>query len=112
MTRNTKDTKSYVYIWDYTVVPERVEDFQRVYGPDGEWVRLFRQAPGYVRTELHRDVRQPNRFLTIDYWESRSAWETFRAQFATRFEELDARCAELTARETEIGRFEPVARVR
>lgn len=99
----------YVYLWDYLVVPGRVEDFERAYGSEGEWVRLFRLAAGYVRTELHRDVRKPDRFLTIDYWESRAAWETFRSQFATRFEELDARCAELTVRETEIGRFEPLA---
>ena len=45
----------YAYIWEYTVRPERVAEFEQAYGPDGEWVRLFRRAGGYVRTELHRD---------------------------------------------------------
>ena len=98
----------YVYVWDYVVAAHRIEDFKRVYGREGDWVQLFRLAPGYVRTELHRDCHQPDRFLTIDYWESRSAWETFRSTFAERFQELDARCGELTLCETEIGRFEPV----
>ncbi len=98
----------YVYAWEYVVVPNRIEDFKRIYGREGEWVQLFGLAPGYIRTELHRDCRQPDRFLTIDYWESRSAWEEFRSRFAARFDELDARCGEFTLREIEIGRFEPV----
>ncbi len=99
----------YVYIWDYLVVPDRIGDFEIAYGPEGDWVRLFRLAPGYLKTELHRDCARPDRFLTIDYWESRSAWEAFRARFAERFEQIDARCGQLTLRETEIGCFEPAA---
>ena len=99
---------SYMYIWEYFVAPNRVADFERVYGPEGDWVRLFRAAPGYIRTELYHDCRKPDRFLTIDHWESRSSWDAFRSQFATEFEQLDARCAELTQQEVEIGRFESV----
>ena len=99
---------SYMYIWEYVVTPNRIPDFQRVYGSDGDWVRLFRSAPGYLRTELYHDCRNTNRFLTIDHWESPSSWESFRSRCATEFEQLDARCAELTQQETEIGRFESV----
>jgi len=97
----------YSYIWEYRVVPGKVDDFQRAYGPDGDWVQLFTKAPGYLRTELHRDRSDSSRFVTIDYWESKSAWQAFRNLFADRFEALDARCASLTTRETEIGRFQP-----
>jgi heme-degrading monooxygenase HmoA len=98
----------YVYIWEYAVAPDSLAEFERVYGPTGEWARLFSKARGYVRTELHRDRVAPLRFVTIDYWESESAWEAFRAEFAASFDELDARCASLTTRETELGRFAPV----
>lgn len=100
-------TAGYTYIWEYLVAPSRVDDFQRAYGPEGDWVQLFTEAPGYLRTELHRDRANPWRFVTIDYWESEGAWKAFRIRFAERFEALDARCASLTTRETEIGRFEP-----
>ena len=97
----------YMYLWEYIVAPGKADDFKRAYGPDGEWVLLFTEAPGYVRTELHRDSAEPGRFVTIDYWESEAAWREFRTRFSVRFEALDARCAALTLRETEIGRFEP-----
>ncbi|OFV85910.1 MAG: hypothetical protein A2V74_04420 [Acidobacteria bacterium RBG_16_70_10] len=97
---------AYTYVWEYLVAPDKVGLFQRGYGPSGEWAELFRRAPGYLRTELHRDLSNPLRFLTVDYWQSRGDWEAFRARFSSEFEELDARGEKLTTRETEIGRFE------
>ena len=98
----------YVYIWEFVVSAEHASAFERAYGPSGDWVQLFRRAPGYLRTELHRDRLQPQRFITIDYWESKEAWEGFRARFAEEFEALDDGCAAWTTSEIEIGRFEPV----
>lgn len=100
--------KPYVYIWEFIVAAEHVGAFERAYGPSGDWVQLFRRGAGYLRTELHRDRAQPQRFVTIDYWESREAWEAFRTRFAEEFETLDAKCLTWTTREAEIGRFEPV----
>jgi len=98
----------YVCIWEYVVEASHVEAFERTYGPEGEWVQLFRRADGYLRTELHRDRSRPTRFVSIDYWRTRDAWNTFRASFASEFEELDARCERLTLSERELGTFEPV----
>ena len=97
----------YVYIWEFIVAPEHTRAFEHTYGPSGEWVQLFQRAPGYVRTELYRDRSQPRRFLTIDHWESKEAWETFRARFAVEFAALDDTCTAWTTREVEIGRLEP-----
>jgi heme-degrading monooxygenase HmoA len=100
-------TTGYLAVWEYLVEPDRVEDFERLYGPDGEWVQLFRRARGFIRTELLRDRGDGRRFLTLDHWESRARWEAFRADFAAEFDALDARGAALTARETRLGEFEP-----
>ncbi len=99
----------YLYIWEYLVPPDQASTFERFYGPEGNWVQLFRRAPGYLRTELHRDRSNPQRFVTMDYWESYDAWQAFRRQFAEEFEALDAQCEEFTSRESEIGKFEPIA---
>ena len=96
-------------MWEFIVSPEHTQAFERAYGPAGEWVQLFRRSPGYLRTELHRDRSQPQRFVTIDHWESKQAWEAFRARFGAEFESLDAKCEAWTTRETELGRFEPVS---
>ncbi len=96
----------YVYVWEFVVTRDRARDFERAYGVDGDWERLFRRADGYLRTELIRDRGRPERYLTIDYWESKAAFDAFRSRFAPEFEALDAACAALTTRETEIGQFE------
>lgn len=95
----------YVHIWEFVVAREHVRDFERAYGPDGEWVQLFRRAPGYVRTELLRDPVNPLRYVTIDAWDSKAAHDAFRSQFAKEFTALDAKCAAWTTSEKEIGRF-------
>ena len=52
-------------------------DFERVYGPEGEWAEFFRRGAGYVGTELLRDVEVPGRYLVIDRWDSREAYQRF-----------------------------------
>lgn len=54
-------------------------EFERVYGPDGEWARFFRRGRGYVGTELLKDVETPGRYLLIDRWESAEAYNEFVA---------------------------------
>ena len=100
-----KSGPAYTYVWEFRVDTDRVDEFVRAYGPEGDWVRLFRRAAGYVGTELLRDLEDPNRFVTIDSWESEEAWAAFLKTFARDFEELDARCEELTSREAPLGRF-------
>ena len=48
-----------------------------MYGPEGEWAQFFRAGRGYVGTELLRDVEQPGRYLVVDRWESREAYNAF-----------------------------------
>ena len=54
-------------------------EFERVYGPEGEWAQFFRTGRGFVGTELLRDVEIPNRYLVVDRWESRDAYNEFVA---------------------------------
>ena len=54
-----------------------VEQFERVYGPEGEWARFFRSGRGYIGTELLRDVEIPARYIVVDRWESRDAYNDF-----------------------------------
>jgi heme-degrading monooxygenase HmoA len=54
-------------------------DFERVYGPDGDWAQFFAGATGYIGTELLHDVELPSRYLVIDRWESAEAYNDFAA---------------------------------
>jgi len=95
----------FIYIWAFEVRPGRETEFERAYGPDGDWVKLFRQAPGYLHTELLRDRQESNRYLTIDHWESKAAQRAFRQQFAAEFNRIDKTCEQLTESETLVGHF-------
>jgi heme-degrading monooxygenase HmoA len=101
---------AYTYVWEFIAGPDHLEEFERNYGPQGSWVELFRQAPGYIETLLLRDSTEPLRFLTIDRWESAEVYRRFRSEFSRQYADLDRRCERLTTRETLIGHFsEPTA---
>ena len=70
MTESRLPAWGYVTVWEFRVRPEAFEVFERIYGPDGDWVRLFQTAEGYVTTELNRDLRQAGRYVTLDFWTS------------------------------------------
>jgi heme-degrading monooxygenase HmoA len=97
----------YATLWSFTVRPERQAEFEAHYGPGGAWVRLFRQAPGYLGSELLRDLADPQRYLTIDRWESRAAFLAFRRQFAPDYERLDREFEGLTTQESPLGEYAP-----
>lgn len=99
---------AFAYVWEFRVRADRLQDFERTYGPAGDWVRLFRRSPAYVRTELLRDERDPRRFLTVDHWQSRASWAEFREAHKADFDALDRRCEEMTEGERLIGCFEPL----
>ena len=92
-------------LWEFHVKPGREERFEQVYSPEGDWARIFRQGKGYLGTELDRDLQRKGRYLTADYWTSQTAYESFREQRLGEYRALDKRCAELTGRETALGKF-------
>ena len=66
-------------------------EFERVYGPEGDWAQFFRPGRGYIGTELLDDVEQPGRYLVIDRWESADAYNAFVAAHREEYmERVDA----------------------
>lgn len=96
----------YVIVWEFRPRPGEEAKFEKAYGHEGVWAKLFQLAEGFWGTELVRDEKDRRRFLTMDSWESRQAYEAFRAAHQSEYETLDAECEELTESEKEIGRFE------
>ena len=94
-------------VWRYAAAPGAEARFAEIYGPEGDWARLFRRAPGYVRTELLRDAE--GGFATIDYWDEAASFDRFKAAFGEAYAELDTRCEALTEREEKVGVFDVVA---
>jgi heme-degrading monooxygenase HmoA len=94
-----------VIVWEYEVRPEQVAAFEALYGPDGDWTRLFGKGDGYVETLLFRDTGRPTRYLTIDRWRSRAAYEAFVSSSRSLYAALDRRGDALTVSERRVGTF-------
>jgi heme-degrading monooxygenase HmoA len=80
--------------------------FEEVYGEGGSWSEFFRDAPGYVGTELLRDVEQAGRYLLVDRWESRDAYNRFAEQNRDEYVRRVDETAFLHRQELRLGTFE------
>jgi ribosomal-protein-alanine acetyltransferase len=95
-----------VVVWEFQVLPNKRCVFEEAYGPDGIWARFFRDDPSYVRTELMRDPQNPLRYVTIDVWGSREAYERFENHNEREYRAIDKACESLMQNETKLGEFE------
>jgi len=98
--------KGFVYIWEYIVREGCLSEFEKIYGPEGDWVQLFKKAKGYIATDLHQDISNANRFITIDSWNTKEDRDDFRKKYSNEFELLDEHCESFTEREKLIGDFD------
>ena len=96
----------YVILWRFRLRMGRESEFERAYGPSGEWALLFRRDDSYLGTELLRRSDDSREYLTLDRWASRAAYEAFRARWSSEYRRLDRRLEELTEDEAPLGAFE------
>lgn len=97
---------THVRLWRFEVPEEQEAEFVAAYRSDGDWAKLFGTAPGFIRTELWRDG--DGIYLTIDHWESVTAFEAFQASLGEEYRQLDAELEGIAGIETFLGAFELV----
>jgi len=97
----------FVTLWEFEVKRGCEELFEKAYGPEGEWVRLFRRDKRYLGTRLLSEVGAEAEpvYVTMDCWESRKAYEEFQEKWAAEYAAIDRACQELTVKERKIGEF-------
>jgi heme-degrading monooxygenase HmoA len=96
----------FVIVWEYMARPDRIEEFEALYRPDGDWVALFRRSSGFVGTTLMRDLHDPDRYVIADRWSTDAAYEAFQRDHADDYAALNARGEQLHRAEHLIGRFQ------
>jgi hypothetical protein len=95
----------YLIIWEFQVREEKAKRFKKIYGPDGDWARLFRRDESYIGTELIHHFNASQAYVTLDFWASPEAYNEFRRRHPGEYEALDEKCEALTESEREIGKF-------
>ena len=91
-------------IWRYEVHEPHRAEFEAVYGPTGEWARLFARSEGFRGTELLRAA--DGSYLTLDVWRAKSDFDVFLAEHGADYEALDRRSEGWTTHEHRLGEFE------
>ena len=96
---------NYIYMWEFHVKESSIAAFEKAYGQNGDWVKLFKKDKGYIKTELQKDINNIGRYVTIDYWTSQEACLNFREKYKEEFAAIDEQCETLTLKEISLGSF-------
>jgi len=91
-----------IRVWEYDVPEAARVEFEKTYGPDGDWARLFASSDGFRGTELFASLSEPGRYLTVDRFTDEIAWRAFLSEHSETYDRLDAACEALTSSEREL----------
>jgi heme-degrading monooxygenase HmoA len=96
---------SYIRIWELQAKPGSEAEFERVFGPGGEWENLFKKTKAFLGTEIFRDMENPSRYMLVDRFSSQAAFQQFLEKFRAQYDELDKMYEPLCASDIRVGSF-------
>ena len=77
-------------MWQFEVKNGREDEFEQLYGADGEWTSMNRLSRSYLGSSFLRDQSRTSRYLVIEYWSEMLVYEqhrAFKSDAVTSFEE-------------------------
>jgi quinol monooxygenase YgiN len=95
-------------LWQFRAKPDKVDEFERDYGPEGVWAQLFRRSPQYERSVLLRDPTQEASYVVIDIWHDEASYQRFKKEFHDEYQRIDRQCEALTLEEKPLGILDEV----
>jgi len=78
-------------MWQFDVREGCESAFEELYGVDGEWTQLNRNARSYLGSSFLRDQNASSRYIVIEYWSEMVVSEEHRAYRAEAIESLEER---------------------
>jgi quinol monooxygenase YgiN len=79
--------------------------FELVFGPGGAWSKLFAKSPGFRGTTVMRDVKNLQRYLIIDVWESEDQQDQALVEHKEGYTDLEVTFDEWVESKIELGIF-------
>lgn len=92
-------------VWQFEVRAGREDDFERLYGADGEWSALSRRSRSFLGSSFLREETPEPRYLLIEYWSEMLVLERHRREVRDDVEELERRRDEMVTRTSPLGVF-------
>jgi len=82
-------------MWQFDVKKGREDEFEKLYGADGDWTTLNRQTRSYLGSSFLHDQNRASRYLLIEYWSEMIVYEQHRTSRSTMIKSIETRRAEL-----------------
>ena len=90
----------------YRVHPAQARAFEHAYGATGPWGKFFGRSAGFRRIRLFRHKNEPQTYVQIQVWETKSDWEAFLYQYADDYKHLAKELRPLLLEQELLGYFE------
>jgi ubiquinone biosynthesis protein UbiJ len=92
-------------VWQIDVRAGASEDFERLYGADGDWTKLSRRSRSFLGSSFLRDIGSESRYLLVEYWGEMVVYEKHVADFSDELQQLERERERLVDRMETIGVF-------
>jgi quinol monooxygenase YgiN len=89
-------------VWQFDVKRGHENEFEQLYGADGEWTQVNRQTRSYLGSSFLRDQSRTSRYVVVEYWSEMLVYEQHRAYRSDMIDSLEQR------REALIDSVEPL----
>ena len=76
-------------VWQFEILPDQGEDFERFYGADGDWTKVSRRSRSFLGSSFLRDLAHPERYLLVEYWSEMLVYERHLVDFDSDVKELE-----------------------
>ena len=76
-------------VWQFEIRQGRSEEFESLYGVDGEWTRLSRRSRSFLGSSFLKDLAADDRYLLIEYWSEMVVYERHQADFSDEVKALE-----------------------
>lgn len=92
-------------VWQFDIRAGATEEFERLYGADGDWTKLSRKSRSFLGSSFLRDIATESRYLLVEYWSEMVVYEKHVADFSDELEALERERERLIERMETVGVF-------
>jgi len=92
-------------VWQFDIRPGMTEEFERLYGADGDWTKLSRRSRSFLGSSFLRDIGSESRYLLVEYWGEMVVYEKHVADFSDELSGLERERERLVDRMETVGVF-------
>jgi hypothetical protein len=92
-------------VWQFEILPDQGDEFERFYGADGEWTAVSRRSRSFLGASFLKDLAHPERYLLVEYWSEMLVYERHLVDFSDDIRELEVQRQRFVVRMEALGLF-------